>query len=91
MESLKSYEKPIKEEMIGQFYIELNELTKITNRRLKDQTAQVGQPGKVQVYEGYFSLHDSKRDTLSSDRLGMRLFLFNKDDTNMTLTLDELN
>jgi hypothetical protein len=36
MESLKSYEKPIKEEMIGQFYIELNELTKITNRRLKD-------------------------------------------------------
>ena len=34
VESTRSYEKPIKEEMLGQFFVELNELTKLTNRRL---------------------------------------------------------
>ena len=43
------------------------------------------------VYEGYFSLHECKRDVLSSDRLGMRLFLFIKDDTNEMLTVDDMN
>jgi len=76
--------------MLGQFYIELNELSKTTNKRLKAQQAK-NQPGKFQAYEGYFSLHESKRDVLSSDRLGMRLYLFNKDDTNETLTIDNLN
>lgn len=44
IESSRTYEKPIKEEMIGQFFVELNELSKITNRRLKDQVSK--QPGK---------------------------------------------
>ena len=35
IENTKSYEKPIKEELIGHFFIELNELSKMTNRRLK--------------------------------------------------------
>ena len=87
---MKTYEKPIKEEMLGQFFVELNELSKITNRRIKDHQV-AAQPGKFQVYEGYFSLHESKRDILSSDRLGMRLFLFNKDDTNEMLTVDDMN
>ena len=90
IESMRSYEKPIKEEMLGQFFIELNELSKITNKRLKAQQTKQ-QPGKFQAYEGYFSLHESKRDILSSDRLGMRLYLFNKDETNETLTVDNLN
>ena len=76
--------------MIGQFFVELNELSKITNRRIKDHQV-AAQPGKFQVYEGYFSLHESKRDILSSDRLGMRLFLFNKDETNEMLTVDDMN
>ena len=76
--------------MLGQFFVELNELSKITNRRIKDHQV-AAQPGKFQVYEGYFSLHESKRDILSSDRLGMRLFLFNKDDTNEMLTVDDMN
>jgi len=45
IESTKTYEKPIKEEMLGQFYIELNELSKITNKRLKEEMAKQ-QPGK---------------------------------------------
>ena len=36
VESMKSYEKPIQENMIGQFFIELNEMPKIKNHRLKD-------------------------------------------------------
>jgi hypothetical protein len=40
------------EQMLGAFFIELNELGKIQNRRVKDQN------GLVQSYEGYFSLYD---------------------------------
>ena len=35
IESSRTYEKPIKEEMLGQFFVELNELPKTVNRRLK--------------------------------------------------------
>ena len=76
--------------MLGQFFVELNELPKITNRRLKGQQVK-NLPGKFQVYEGYFSLHETKRDVLSSDRLGMRLYLFSKDDTNETLDVEDMN
>ena len=75
--------------MLGQFFVELNELTKINNRRLKEQKESV--PGKFQVYEGYFSMHESKRDRIVSDRLGMRLYLFNKDETNETLNIEDMN
>jgi hypothetical protein len=89
IESVRTYEKPIKEEMIGQFFVELNELSKITNRRLKENNESV--PGRFQVYEGYFSMHESKRDRICADRLGMRLYLFTKDDSNETLSTDDLN
>ena len=36
-------------------------------------------------------MHESIRDTVSSDRLAMRLYLFNKDDTNQTLSVDDMN
>ena len=76
--------------MLGQFFIELNELPKMNNRRLK-QSNIPNQPGKFKVYEGYFGMHESIRDTLSSDRLAMRLYLFDKDDTNQTLSVDDMN
>ena len=76
--------------MLGQFFVELNELPKITNRRIKDHQVK-NMPGKFHVYEGYFSLHETKRDVLSSDRLGMRIYLFAKDDTNETLNVDDMN
>ena len=40
VESNRSYEKPIHDEMIGQFFVELNERSKVTNRRLKDKKEQ---------------------------------------------------
>jgi hypothetical protein len=36
-------------------------------------------------------MHECKRDVLSSDRLGMRLYLFNKDETNETLKVEDMN
>lgn len=36
VESKRTYEKPVIEEMIGQFFVDLNDLSKMTNRRLKD-------------------------------------------------------
>jgi len=76
--------------MIGQFFVELNELSKVTNRRLRDKHDQ-RRSGKFHVYEGHFSMHENKRDVLSSDRLGMRLYMFMKDESNETLTIDDLN
>jgi hypothetical protein len=88
--SHKSYEKPIKEELLGNFHIELNELSKITNRRLKgNQTENL--PGKLQVFEGYFTLNDHVREKVSSDRLGMRVFMFPKDETSEQLQVEDLN
>lgn len=78
--------------MLGQFFVELNELPQIINRRLKSfDDVDDGQPGKFQVFEGYFSLHDAAKDVLSPDRLGMRLFLFKKDESNQTLNVDDMN
>ena len=48
-------------------------------------------PGKLQVFEGYFTLHDSKRDCVSADRLGMRVMMFPKDETSETLQVEDLN
>ena len=92
VESQRSYERPIQEEMLGQFFVELNDLSKYPNRRLKSiEDQHEGLPGKFEVFEGYFSMHDARTDVLASDRLGMRLFLFQKDETNELLTVDDLS
>ena len=44
VESQRTYEKPIKEQMLGQFFVELNELPKMNNRRLKESNV-ANQPG----------------------------------------------
>lgn len=78
--------------MLGQFFVELNDLSKYPNRRLKsldDMHSEL--PGKFEVFEGYFSMHDARTDLLASDRLAMRLFLFQKDETNELLTVDDLS
>ena len=36
-------------------------------------------------------MHESKRDVISSDRLGMRLYMFMKDETNESLEVGDLN
>lgn len=67
-------------------------MPKIKNHRLKDED-EVGhnEPGKFQVYEGYFSMHSVQTDLLSSDRLGVRLYIFHKDENNLSLSIDEMS
>ena len=36
-------------------------------------------------------MHETKSDSLSSDRLGMRLYLVNKDESNSTLSVEDMN
>ena len=48
------YHSPELEVILGSFFIELNELGKMKNRRVKDQN------GLIQAHEGYFSLYDFK-------------------------------
>jgi hypothetical protein len=60
------------EQMLGAFFIELNELGKIQNRRVKDQN------GLVQSYEGYFSLYDYQREQVVPDRLGCKVIMIKK-------------
>jgi len=53
---------------MGSFFVELNELSKVKNRRLKES--------EFQAYEGYFSLFDFQREQVTLERLGMKLYLF---------------
>lgn len=48
-------------------------------------------PGKFDVFEGYFSMQDTAKDELSSDRLAMRVYLFHKDSTNEMLSLEDMS
>lgn len=54
-ESDNSYQRADLEIQLGSFFIELNNLGKMKNRRLKDSN------GILQGYEGYFSLYDFQR------------------------------
>jgi len=58
--------------MLGSFFIELNELGKIKNRRVKEQN------GMVQSFEGYFSLYDYQREQVVTDRLGCKVIMIKK-------------
>lgn len=49
------YHQPELEVMLGSFFIELNELGKMKNKRVKDQN------GLIQAHEGYFSLYDYQK------------------------------
>lgn len=65
------YQQPSSEEMIGSFYIELNELPKYHNRRVKAQDNLV-------CFESYFTMYDFKLEKVERERMAMRLFLFKK-------------
>lgn len=58
--------------MLGSFFIELNEIGKVKNRRVKDQN------GIIQSHEGYFSLYDYQRQQVSADRLGCKVMMIKK-------------
>ena len=56
--------------MIGSFFVELNELPKTLNTRVKGSMHQ-----RFQCHEAYYTLFDSKNEKVSRDRLGLKLYL----------------
>jgi hypothetical protein len=60
------------EQHLGSFFIELNDLGKMKNRRVKDAN------GVLQSYEGYFSLFDFQRQQVVPDRLGCKILMIKK-------------
>lgn len=78
---MKKYQQAESDMMLGSFFIELNELTKMKNRRVKEGN------GILQSYEGYFTLYDYERDQVVSDRLGCRLMMIKKGKNSQTLKL----
>jgi hypothetical protein len=58
------------ENHVGSFFIEMNELSKAHNIRTKNQKTEV-----FNCHEGYFTMHDFKREHVSQDRLGLKLML----------------
>jgi hypothetical protein len=57
---------------MGSFFVELNELSKVRNRRLKDSN------GLLYSYEGYFTLYEYEKEQVVQDRLGLKLYLVRK-------------
>ncbi|CDW78943.1 c2 domain-containing protein 3 [Stylonychia lemnae] len=74
-EGANKYQQPADEVQLGSFFIELNELSKIRNKRIKDQNGE----GIFHSHEGYFSLYDFQREQVTPDRLGCKLYLIKKE------------
>ena len=67
----EAYKQADSEELLGSFFIELNELPRAMNMRVK---------GVVQsrfiCSESYYTMYDANKDGVSRDRLGLKLYLF---------------
>ena len=65
------YKQADSEDLLGSFFIELNELPRAMNMRVK---------GIVQsrfiCSESYYTMYDATKDGVSRDRLGLKLYLF---------------
>jgi len=64
------YRQPDSEDLLGSFFVELNELPKTQNLRIKGIRQQ-----NFTVAESYYTLYDVQKDSVSRDRLAMKLYL----------------
>lgn len=56
--------------MIGSFFLELNEVSKYKNRRVRESN------GEFYAYEGYLSLYEfGSKEGVSRERLGIKVYL----------------
>ena len=70
MTSSIPYRQPDSEDLLGSFFVELNELPKTQNLRIKGIRQQ-----NFKVAESYYTLYDVQKDSVSRDRLAMKLYL----------------
>lgn len=82
--SQRAYRQPDEEKLIGSFFVELNELSRSSNFRVKG-----GQQDRFICHEGYYTLHDAKKQGISKDRLAIKLFLISNGKLTFSLTASE--
>lgn len=70
--SQQRYAQPDREEQVGSFFIELNELPKSQNKRIKGHRHD-----EFLCHEGYFSMYDFRGERVSQERLACRSYLIN--------------
>ena len=70
MTSAIPYRQPDSEDLLGSFFVELNELPKTQNLRVKGIKQQ-----RFTVSESYYTLYDQQKDQVSKDRLALKLYL----------------
>ena len=64
------YRQPDSEDLLGSFFVEINELPKTQNLRVKGIRQQ-----KFICNESFYTLYDTQRDQVSRDRLALKLYL----------------
>jgi hypothetical protein len=85
MTAREPYKQADSEDLLGSFFIELNELPRSQNMRVK---------GVVQsrfiCSESYYTMYDAQKDGVSRDRLGMKLYLFENENEQSLAELDQM-
>jgi len=79
------YRQPDSEDLLGSFFIELNELPKVQNLRVKGCRQD-----KFTCSEMYYTLYDTQRDQVSRDRLALKLYLLDNDHAETIQELDTM-
>lgn len=64
--------------IIGSFYVDLNELTKIGNPLLKSDSE-----GELYSHDGYYTMLDAKSDKVTNDRLGLKIMMLKESDVQL--------
>ena len=77
------YRQPDSEDLLGSFFIELNELPKVQNLRVKGCRQD-----KFTCSEMYYTLYDTQRDQVSRDRLALKLYLLDNGKSTRFLLFD---
>jgi len=62
--------------------VELNDLSKYKSHRTKE--------GPFYVYEGYFTMYDFKNEKVTHERLGLKLYLIQKEQEQQKQILDRV-
>ena len=84
IEHIERYQE-VDETLIGSFFIDLNELTRVSNPWLKS-SAQ----GVLYSHDGYYTMLDKSNDSITPDRLGVKILMSKRDSANHADTLQDL-
>ena len=84
IEHIDRYQE-VDESIIGSFFIDLNEITKVSNPWLKSQAQ-----GVLYSHDAYYTMLDKTNDCITPDRLGVKILMSKRDSANHSDTLQDL-